>query len=158
MHSFRKENPLVHGAKRRAYPQRDLRLTQNVALQIDARCDLSNCEPFQLQFHYASFGDINNILALLSRPPTAECDMFDLVDKLAILTFLENSEFSALDPRVETARREITTENDRARSGRDIDEAAGPCSYRRAASLETLTLPFRPTCKNETRLQSNPAP
>ena len=40
MHSVREENPLVHGAERRADPERNFRLPQNVALQIDTRRNL----------------------------------------------------------------------------------------------------------------------
>ena len=125
MHSVREENTLIHCAKVHAYPERNFRLAQNVPLQIDPRCNFGHSEPVPLQFHDASFRDVNDALTLLFRPSTTECHVFDLVDKLPILTFFENSQPSVLDPRVETARREITAENDGSRTGRDIDETAG---------------------------------
>ena len=62
----------VHLAQVRRDSQRELRLREDVALQIDARRDLDDRNAFALQAKHATFRDIDDLLPLRDRARTGK--------------------------------------------------------------------------------------
>ena len=72
----------IHLPQFRSHPQRKLGLTQDVALQVDARRQFDNRNAFRLQAKDATFRDVENFLALSDCSRARKGDLLDRVNEL----------------------------------------------------------------------------
>ena len=77
--------------------ERERRLPQHVAFQVDAGRDLDHLRPAVCQAQHAALGDVEDVLPLRPCAPAAEGHVLDPLDQLPHLPFALDPERAALD-------------------------------------------------------------
>src|SRR6478736_2543474 len=86
-HRGRIEQARIHRPEIGGDPKRNIRLLQNVALQVDAVGDLDHLRPLIGEAQNAALGDIEYVRANASAAAAAEGDMLGLRHELPELAF-----------------------------------------------------------------------
>src|SRR5580704_8854041 len=97
---------------------------EHVALEVDARRDLSDRQPSRPELDYAALGDEYNLLAGFERALAAERDLSDFGDQLGHAAVLQDPHGAVANLDSPLAGVEVATENDSARRRRDVRAAA----------------------------------
>src|SRR6516225_1746589 len=98
---------------------------EDITLNVDTGRDFDEFNTIPRQFEHTALRHIKHWLPAVHCILAGKRAMFDLADKLCLITILDQAQASVLDRHAETTRCEGTDEHDLLGILTDIDEAAG---------------------------------
>ena len=119
------EDTRIHQGRCPAHHRREVHPLENVLLQVCARRDLDQFEPFGTQAKDAALGDVEHRLLPLDGLPAAERTVLDGLDELLRRAVFEDVQPAVFDAQPQLASGKGTDEDDLLGILRDIDETTG---------------------------------
>src|SRR2546421_3925866 len=112
--------------KLRRYGGPECHLRQDVALQVDARCDFDQLQAALAEAEHGALGHVKRLLSPAQRDRATVRDVLHALYELAHAALFANDQSPALHLNLQSARVEGADEHDLPGTLADVDEAPRP--------------------------------